>query len=141
MKALAAPFTVNTMPERTLEAFGDHGEVGQLLALDDGDCERVLTHFTEAGLDVDALARRLQNEGATSFVKSWNDLLACVESKTVAKRAKHGGHIPSAQAHARAHEQGLHTHATFAHRSRLGLVGKARSRPEECPLEGAVRRR
>ena len=81
VRALAAPFTVNTMPEGTLRAFGDHGEVGEMLAPDGGECERVLASFTEAGIDIDALATRLQEEGAVSFVKSWNDLLACIESK------------------------------------------------------------
>ena len=81
VKALAAPFTINTVPEGTLRAFDDHGEVGEILAPDGGDCERVLSSFTQAGVDVDALALRLQDEGAASFVKSWNDLLACIESK------------------------------------------------------------
>jgi transaldolase len=86
VKALAAPFTVNTMPEGTLKAFGDHGEVDELLAPDGGDCERVLASFAKAGIDVDALAKQLQNEGAASFVKSWNDLMACVETKSAAMR-------------------------------------------------------
>src|SRR5215510_12707081 len=86
VKALAAPFTVNTMPENTLKAFADHGDVGELLALDGGDCEKVLASFTKAGIAVDALAAQLQNEGAASFVKSWNDLMTCVESKSAAMR-------------------------------------------------------
>jgi transaldolase len=86
VKALAAPYTVNTMPESTLKAFGDHGEVGEMLAPDGGDCERVLADFVKAGIDIAALATRLQNEGATSFVKSWNDLIACVESKSAVMR-------------------------------------------------------
>ena len=86
MKALAAPFTINTMPEGTLKAFGDHGEVGEMLAPDGGDCEAVLASFAKAGIDVDALAARLQDEGAASFVKSWNDLMACIESKSAAIR-------------------------------------------------------
>jgi transaldolase len=86
VKALAAPFTVNTMPEGTLRAFADHGEVGEMLAPDGGECERVLSSFTEAGIDIDALATRLQEEGAASFVKSWNDLLACIESKSATIR-------------------------------------------------------
>ena len=56
VKALAAPFTVNTMPEGTLKAFADHGEVGEVLAPDGGDCERVLADFAKAGIDIDALA-------------------------------------------------------------------------------------
>jgi transaldolase len=86
VKALAAPFTINTMPENTLKAFADHGDVGELLAADGGDCERVLASFTKAGIDVAALATRLQNDGAVSFVKSWNDLIACVEAKSAAMR-------------------------------------------------------
>src|SRR5712672_614964 len=62
VKALAAPFTVDTMPEGTLKAFADHGEVGDIMAPDGGDCETVLAGFAKAGIDVDALARRLQNE-------------------------------------------------------------------------------
>jgi len=86
VKALAAPFTVNTMPEGTLQAFAAHGEVGEILAADGGDCETVLADFAKAGVDTNALAARLQDEGAASFVKSWNDLMACIESKAVAIR-------------------------------------------------------
>ena len=86
VKTLAAPFTVNTMPESTLKAFGDHGKVGDILAPDGGDCEVVLANFAKAGVDIDALAVRLQNEGAKSFVKSWDDLMACIDSKSAAIR-------------------------------------------------------
>jgi transaldolase len=86
VKALAAPFTINTMPEGTLKAFAEHGEIGELLAADGGDCEIVLASFAKAGSNVDALAAQLQDEGAASFVKSWNDLIACVESKSAAMR-------------------------------------------------------
>ena len=86
VKALAAPFTVNTMPEGTLKAFADHGEVSEILAPDGGECERVLGAFAEAGIDIDTLAAQLQNEGAVSFVKSWNDLMACIDSKTAMMR-------------------------------------------------------
>lgn len=86
VKALAAPFTINTMPEGTLRAFDDHGEAADILAPDGGDCAKVLASFAQAGVDVDALATRLQDEGAASFVKSWNDLLACIESKSAAIR-------------------------------------------------------
>jgi len=81
VKALAAPLTVNTMPEATLTAFADHGEIAENLARDGGDPEAVLARFAEAGIDVDALATRLQDEGAASFVKSWSDLMACIDSK------------------------------------------------------------
>ena len=82
VKALAAPFTINTMPDGTLKAFGDHGQVGELLAPDGGDCEKVLASFVKAGIDIDALATQLQNDGAASFVKSWNDLMASIEAKS-----------------------------------------------------------
>ena len=84
VKALAAPFTVNTMPEATLKALADHGEVGALLPADGGDCEEVLAQFGKAGVDVDTLAARLQDEGAKSFVKSWNELMAVIASKGAA---------------------------------------------------------
>jgi transaldolase len=84
VKALAAPFTVNTMPEGTLNALADHGELGAILPADGGDCEQVLSEFAKAGIDVDALAARLQDEGAESFVKSWNELMACIQSKSSA---------------------------------------------------------
>ena len=86
VKALAAPFTVDTIPEGTLRAFGDHGEVGEILASDGGDCEAVLASFAKAGIDIDALATRLQDEGAKSFVESWKDLMSCIEAKSVAIR-------------------------------------------------------
>jgi len=86
VKALAAPFTVNTMPEGTLTAFGDHGEVGDIIAPDGGDAEGVLASFAKAGVDIDALAARLQDEGAKSFVKSWDDLMSCIGSKSAAMR-------------------------------------------------------
>ncbi len=84
VKALAAPFTVNTIPEATLKAFADHGEVGPAAAADGGDCEAVLMQFAKSGIDVDALASRLQDEGAASFVKSWNELMEVVAAKSTA---------------------------------------------------------
>jgi transaldolase len=86
VKALAAPFTVNTMPDGTLKAFADHGETGEILRPDSGECEKTLAAFAKAGVDAGALAGRLQQEGAASFVKSWNDLMTCVESKGAAMR-------------------------------------------------------
>src|SRR5215831_15665776 len=82
VKGLAAPFTVNTMPEATLKALASHNELGSILSADGGDCEEVLAEFAKAGVDVDALAARLQDEGAKSFVKSWNELLAVIASKS-----------------------------------------------------------
>jgi transaldolase len=81
IEQLASPFTVNTMPEPTLLAFADHGEVGELLPADGGNCEQVLAEFAEAGIDVVALAARLQEEGKTSFNKSWEDLLSSIEAQ------------------------------------------------------------
>jgi len=84
IKALAAPFTVNTMPEGTLKALADHGTLGTILAADGGDSEEVLAKFAKAGVDVDALAAQLQEEGTKSFVKSWNELMAVITSKSAA---------------------------------------------------------
>jgi transaldolase len=87
VKALAAPFTVNTMPDATLKALANHGEIQTILPEDGGDCEEVLAEFAKAGIDVDSLAAQLQDEGAKSFVKSWNDLLAMIGSKTEVLKA------------------------------------------------------
>jgi transaldolase len=84
VSALAAPLTVNTMPDATLKAFADHGEMGSTLTADGGDCEEVLGRFAKAGIDVNALAAQLQQEGAVSFVKSWNELMAVIDSKSAA---------------------------------------------------------
>jgi transaldolase len=84
--ALAAPFTVNTMPEATLLALAQRAEIGALLPADGGDCEEVLAEFARAGIDLDALAERLQQEGADSFAKSWNELLGVIEAKSAALR-------------------------------------------------------
>ena len=84
VKGLAAPLTVNTMPEATLLAFADHGEAGAALSADGGDCEAVIAEHGEAGIDVDALATQLEDEGAKSFVKSWNGLLDQIALKSTA---------------------------------------------------------
>ncbi len=84
VKALAAPFTINTMPEQTLKALADHGDLGDILPADGGDCEEVLAEFAKAGIDIDALATRLQDDGAASFVKSWDELMAVIASKSAA---------------------------------------------------------
>lgn len=86
IKALAAPLTVNTMPEATAKAFADHGEVGEILAADGGDCEEVLAQFENAGVDIDALAAQLQDEAAKSFVKSWDELMGVISVKSEALR-------------------------------------------------------
>ena len=82
VKALAAPDTVNTMPEKTLLAFADHGSVGEVLPRDGGDAEQVIAEFEKAGIDDKKLARDLQSEGAASFVTSWTDLLKCIDVKS-----------------------------------------------------------
>ncbi len=82
--ALAAPNTVDTMPDETLLAFAEHGSVGNVIPRDGGDCEQVLMEFTRAGIDVPKLAADLQSDGAKSFVKSWEDLLESIESKSKA---------------------------------------------------------
>jgi transaldolase len=84
VKSLAAPFTVNTMPEGTLKALADHGDVGPLLPPGGGDCETVLGEFAKAGVNVEALAVQLQDEGAKSFVKSWNELMSVIAAKGAA---------------------------------------------------------
>jgi transaldolase len=84
IQALAAPFTVNTMPEATLKALANHGEIGQILPARTRDYDEALATFAKAGIDTDALAVRLQDEGAKAFVKSWNELLACLASKSEA---------------------------------------------------------
>ena len=92
VKALAAPFTVNTMPEATLKALADHGELSTIMAADGGDCENVLAQFAKAGVNIDTLAAQLQNEGAESFVKSWKELMGVIASKSDAlKKAADNG--------------------------------------------------
>lgn len=81
IEALASPFTVNTMPEPTLIAFADHGEIGELLPADGGNSEQVLAEFERAGIEVGPLAARLQEEGKASFAKSWQDLLGSISSQ------------------------------------------------------------
>jgi transaldolase len=82
IKALAAPFTVNTMPEGTLKALADHGDLSEIMSADGGDCEAVLGEFAAAGIDIDDLAAKLQDDGAKSFVSSWNDLMEVIASKS-----------------------------------------------------------
>jgi len=82
IEALASPFTVNTMPENTLKAMHDHGNVGAMMPTDGGDCEGMLAKFIKAGIDIDALAAQLQSDGAKSFVQSWNDLLGVITTKS-----------------------------------------------------------
>jgi transaldolase len=90
IKALTSPFTVNTIPEATLKALADHGEIGPVMAADGGDCEKVLAEYAKTGINVDSLAAQLQDEGAKSFVKSWNELLAVIASKSAAFKKTKG---------------------------------------------------
>ncbi len=88
VKALAAPSTGTTRPETTLIALSRQNHLGSILPGDGGNCEDVLTQFAKAGIDIDALADRLQEDGAKSFVKSWNELMAVIASKSaVLKKA------------------------------------------------------
>jgi transaldolase len=82
IKSLAAPFTVNTMPEGTLKALADHGDLSEIMSADGGDCEAVLDQFAAAGIDIDDLATRLQDDGAKSFVSSWKELMEVIASKS-----------------------------------------------------------
>lgn len=82
IKTLAAPFTVNTMPEGTLKALADHGELSEIMSADGGDCGAALAKFDDAGIDVHDLAVTLQEEGATSFINSWNELMGVLNSKS-----------------------------------------------------------
>ena len=81
IQTLATPFTVNTMPEGTLKAFADHGELGLIMPADGNDADKVLGQFAETGVDVERLGDQLQEEGAKSFVKSWNELMTVIASK------------------------------------------------------------
>lgn len=81
VEALAAPMTVDTVPEATLKAFADHGKVGAPMPRDGGDAEAVLARFAAAGIDLAALATKLQDDGAKAFVKSWNELIARLATK------------------------------------------------------------
>jgi transaldolase len=87
LHCLGAPFTINTIPEATLRAFFDHGHVGKAMPVDGGDADAILAQHADAGVDVDALAAKLQADGATSFVESWNDLMALIDKQSAALRA------------------------------------------------------
>ena len=84
IEALAAPNTINTIPDKTLLAFAEHGQVKDVLPPDGGDAEQVIAEFARAGIDEAALAEELQREGAAAFDKSWKDLLGCITSKSAA---------------------------------------------------------
>jgi transaldolase len=82
LEALAAPLTIDTIPDKTLLAFAEHGRAVQLMPPDGGDAEAVLSEFQRAGVDLQALAERLQRDGAEAFDQSWSGLLSCIERKT-----------------------------------------------------------
>jgi transaldolase len=82
IEAFAAPDTINTMPDKTLNAFADHGKVSGPLPADGGDCEGVFKAHQDAGIDTDALGLKLQKDGADAFVKSWNELLETIKSES-----------------------------------------------------------
>jgi transaldolase len=86
VEGMAAPHTIDTMPEKTLLAFADHGQVRGVIPPDGGDAQEVLAEFGRAGVDVGQLASRLQDEGARAFVASWNELIAAIERKGKAAR-------------------------------------------------------
>jgi len=91
VEALAAPDTINTIPDKTILAFADHGKLHGAMARDGGDCEQVIAQFNAAGIDDAALAGQLQREGAASFVKSWNDLLERITRKSSTVESKSAG--------------------------------------------------
>jgi transaldolase len=84
---LGAPFTINTIPEGTLRAFYDHGHTGKPMPADGGDSDATLAAHAAAGVDVDALAAKLQADAATSFVASWDDLMSIIDTQSAALRA------------------------------------------------------
>jgi transaldolase len=84
VEALAAPDTINTMPEKTLLSFAEAGHIGATIPDDGGDCEAVLAQYAKAGIDIDALGSKLQKEGAESFVKSWQELMELIRVKSAA---------------------------------------------------------
>jgi transaldolase len=91
VNALAAPFTVNTMPEATLKALATYDQLGELLPADGGNAEEVISQFAAAGVDAAALAKRLQDEGAKTFVKSWDELMGVIASKSSALDGRAAG--------------------------------------------------
>jgi transaldolase len=90
VEGLVAPYTINTMPENTLKAFADHGKVGDAVRADGGDSEAVMAEYTRAGVDLTALAAKLQRDGADAFVKSWDSLMGVISSKATALKKAAG---------------------------------------------------
>jgi transaldolase len=77
------------MPDETLRALADHGSIDAVLPDDGGDSASVLAQFVEAGIDIAAVAQRLQQEGAQSFIESWQDLMRCIADKRAGMAAAH----------------------------------------------------
>ena len=125
VEALAAPFTVNTMPEATLKAFADHGEAGARSPRMAATARPSWPSFAKAGIDVDALATRLQDEGAASFVKSWNDLMSCIEPRAPRSERRadpDGSDLQPAQARTRLRRRTQPcSGSSIAHARRLGV--------------------
>ncbi|MCC6208314.1 MAG: transaldolase [Gammaproteobacteria bacterium] len=94
LEALAAPDTINTIPEKTLLAFVEHGKVRGVLPSDGNDAEALLAEFAQVGVDDAALAAQLQNEGTLSFTQSWNDLMECIASKSAVLMQRAEGATP-----------------------------------------------
>ncbi len=142
VKALAAPFTVNTMPESTLKAFGDHGEVGETLAPDGGDCEAVLASFAKAGIDIDALAVRLQDGGCRVLrqVLERPDGLHRFQERRAPQGELTQMTVESRSAPKSAREQSMSI-AGFAHAPRLGGAGEALPQDKGRSSQTALRRR
>lgn len=88
VQALGAPYTVNTMPDNTLRAYYDHGHEPEAMPADGGDSDEMLAEFADAGVDVDALAAKLQRDGAASFVDSWKDLMSHIEEQATSLDTK-----------------------------------------------------
>jgi len=89
--SLIAPSTITTMPEATLRAFAEHGDIGHILPIHARYCDHTLDEFAKAGIDVDALGRQLQNEGVEAFAKSWNALVECISTKGESLRSETAG--------------------------------------------------
>ncbi|MEP7313796.1 MAG: transaldolase [Pseudomonadota bacterium] len=88
VEALAAPDTINTLPEKTLRAFADHGAIKNVLPTDGGDAEEMLRAFEHEGVDLASLAADLQRQGTESFAKSWKNLLDCLAEKSSALKLR-----------------------------------------------------
>lgn len=82
VKNLIAPDTINTVPEETLLAFADHGQIGEILPRDGGDAQNILAQYRQLGIDDQVLGQRLQKEGAEAFINSWKDLLSSLKQKS-----------------------------------------------------------